>query len=146
MTSKQHKKHYLFVYGTLRKGFSHSFLNDIAMDMNLVAKGEINAEFFDIGEYPAALPTKEKNAHIEGDIFEINHPRKVLKILDDYEGFDRNDKKNSEYLRKKTNIQLISGDNLEAWVYWYNFPVNPLKKITNKSYLEYLQEKPLVIH
>jgi gamma-glutamylcyclotransferase (GGCT)/AIG2-like uncharacterized protein YtfP len=108
--------------------------------MKFVGKGELLATLFDIGEYPAIIPAKQENEMVEGDIFEISHTRKVFKILDEYEGFYKNDLKNSEYLRKKSIIHLENGKNVTAWVYWYNFSVENKPKILNKNYLAYLQE------
>ncbi len=144
MTSKT--KNYLFVYGTLRKGFKHSFLSHIADDMEFVGTGAVIAAMFDIGEYPAIVPTKDKNVFVEGDVFEIKNTLKVFEILDEYEGFYQNDIEKSEYLRKKSLVRLEKGNNLFAWVYWYNFPVVGKQKIINTNYLEYLQQKQFAVN
>jgi gamma-glutamylcyclotransferase (GGCT)/AIG2-like uncharacterized protein YtfP len=132
---------YLFVYGTLRKEFGLQLSKEIMNDLSFVSSGAINGELYDIGEYPAALPSENKDSLISGEIYKISHPRKVFKLLDEYEGYDKKHLDNSEYLRKKELLELESGEKIRAWVYWYNFPVNNKLRINQSDYLQYLKNK-----
>ena len=132
---------YLFFYGTLRKEFGLQLSKDIGQDIIYIGSAAIKGELYDIGEYPAALPTNYENAKITGEIYEVNHPRKVFKLLDDYEGYDRKHIESSEYYRKKEMLELDNGNKIKAWVYWYNFPVNNKIRINQSDYLQYLKNK-----
>lgn len=141
MTSKI--KNYLFVYGTLRKGFKNPILNEVMDNVKFIENGFIQASLFDIGEYPGIVPNNDKKSVVKGDVFEINDSKKVFKILDNYEGFYIRNINKSEYLRSKALIELSTGNKIIAWVYWYNFSVEGKQKINNSDYLEYLEQKLL---
>ena len=89
---------YLFVYGTLRAGYDPDVKRKIKQNLKYMGKGKIEARLFDLSEYPGAVKTK-KGDEVIGDIFKINAPDKVLKILDRYEGFNKNKIENSEFIR-----------------------------------------------
>ena len=131
---------YLFVYGTLRKGFGLPILKKIESDIQYLGNSEINGELYDIGKYPAALPAKKSSSKILGEVFVILRPRKVFKLLDSYEGFDRKDKKHSEYYQKKELLVLDSGEKIYSLVYWYNLPIIDKNRITQSDYLIYLSK------
>jgi len=135
------KPNYLFVYGTLRKEFGLQLSKDIKEDIVYMGSAAINGELYDIGEYPAALPTKDKNAKIAGEIYQVSHPRKVFKLLDEYEGYDKKHLESSEYFRRRELLEMESGEKIEAWVYWYNFPVKNKRRIEQRDYLQYLKSK-----
>jgi len=132
---------YLFAYGTLRKGFGLQMLKNISHNIDYVGSGAINGALYDIGEYPAALPTEDKNSKIAGEIYQLKHSRKMFRLLDEYEGYDRKDLQNSEYYRRRETLELDNGDKIKVWVYWYNFPVNDKMKIEDSDYLNYLKGK-----
>jgi len=135
------RPNYLFVYGTLRKEFGLQLSKDIGEDIVYVGSAAIKGELYDIGDYPAALPTQDENAKIAGEIYEVNHPRKVFKLLDEYEGYDRKHLESSEYYRRKEMLEMENGNKIQAWVYWYNFPVGNKRRIYQKDYLQYLKSK-----
>ena len=132
---------YLFVYGTLRKEFGLQLSKDIKEDIAYIGSAVINGELYDIGEYPAALPTEDKRSKIVGEVYEIKHPRKVFKLLDEYEGYDRKHLENSEYYRRRELLKMENGGNISAWIYWYNFPIKNKRKIRQNDYLQYLKTK-----
>ena len=130
---------YLFVYGTLRAGYDLDLKRKIKQNLKYMGKGKIEARLFDLGEYPGAVKTK-KGDEVIGDIFQINDPDKVLKILDRYEGFNKNKIENSEFVRSKNQVK-INGKSIDAWVYWYNLQPDKKSRIKNKDYLNYLVKK-----
>ena len=132
---------YLFVYGTLRKEFGLQLSSEIKGDIIYICGAVINGEMYDIGEYPAALPSTNDNAKITGEIYELKHLRKIFRLLDEYEGYDRKNLNQPEYYRKKETLELDSGEKVQAWVYWYNFPIKNKKRIRKKDYLQYLKNK-----
>ena len=58
-------------------------------DVELVGPAVIRGKLYDIGRYPGAVPGSDKESRqIKGEVLKITHPKKVLRILDQYEGFD----------------------------------------------------------
>jgi gamma-glutamylcyclotransferase (GGCT)/AIG2-like uncharacterized protein YtfP len=54
------KKEKVFVYGTLRKGFTlHMYLSDKA---KFVGAGTMKGVLYDLGEYPGVVPSKKGDA------------------------------------------------------------------------------------
>jgi len=136
------KPDYLFVYGTLRKGFEIPVQKRISGDIEWLGLSEIRGKMYDIGDYPAALPLqRHEKSVIRGEVIKIKHPAKVMKLLDRYEGYDPKKLERSEYYRDKQKLVLENGQKIEAWVYWYNFPVDGKKRIRHKDYLNYLKKK-----
>ena len=138
------KAYYLFVYGTLRKGFDLPLKKKISQNIEWMGGSEIKGKLYDIGKYPGALPLeKNEKSVIRGEVIRINNPVKVMKVLDNYEGYDPKKLKDSEYYREREKVVLENGKKVDAWVYWYNFPVEGKKRIRHKDYLNYLKKKSL---
>ena len=139
---KEEKPDYLFVYGTLRKGFELPVQKRISSDIEWLGTSEIRGKLYDIGDYPAALPAaKNEKSVIKGEVIKINDPEKVMRVIDRYEGYNPKKLARSEYYREKEKMVLEDGKKIEAWVYWYNFPVEGKKRIRHKDYLNYLKKK-----
>jgi gamma-glutamylcyclotransferase (GGCT)/AIG2-like uncharacterized protein YtfP len=130
---------YLFVYGTLRKGYDLKLMNKVNHLIRYVGQGKVNADLYDLGRYPGAIRSS-KGREVIGDIFELSDPEKVLRSLDRYEGIGAG-RAASEFVRRRSRVRLRSGKTITAWVYWYNFdPANKIR-IKHKNYLNYLKNK-----
>lgn len=133
---------YLFVYGTLRKSFDSPIHKKIAGSAEWIGSAFIQGKLFDIGDYPGALPsTKSEGSKIKGELIRVNDEEKVMKILDEYEGFDRDNPNNSEYSRRMEQVTLENGEGVMAWVYWYNGSVQGKNMIADTDYLNYLKNR-----
>ena len=78
----------LFVYGSLRSGFHHPAYEYISRYFKLVDNAKIKGVLYDMGEYPAAIPTNEEN-FIIGELYTIINADEfswAIAQLDDYEG------------------------------------------------------------
>lgn len=133
-------KEYLFVYGTLRKGYELKLKNKVKADLQYVGRGKVAASMYDIGKYPGAIQDKS-GEEVIGDVFLLNDPPRVLGILDKYEGISKEAEGQDEFIRKKKRIKLRSGKQLNAWIYWYNRSVEDKLKIKYKNYLNYIKQK-----
>ncbi len=130
------------MYGTLRTGFTHPVKLEIKDDVEWIGESAIRGRLYDIGKYPGALrATDHKSVVIKGEVLKIKHPKKVLRILDQYEGYDHRNPGASEYYREQETLTLPNGKEIKAWVYWYNFPVKGKRRIRHKDYLDYLKKK-----
>ena len=131
---------YLFVYGTLRRNLVSPVLETISEHIDWVANARVKGALYDIGNYPGAVPV-DSGIYITGEVIEIKEPGSVLQLLDDYEGYDPGNEIRSEYCRKKEWVEFEDGTGVEAWIYWYNFPVNEKQRIPGNDYLKYLEKK-----
>lgn len=135
-------KDYLFVYGTLRKDYNLKLKNRVKDDLRYVGKAKIGASLYDIGKYPGAVKDST-GKEVVGDVFLVNDPDAVFKILDKYEGFAEEKAAASEFIRKKGRVRLRDGKQLNAWIYWYNFDPADKARIRYKDYLNYLKNKSI---
>lgn len=105
----------LFVYGTLKKGFSgHSILNKTPFK----GKGYIHAHLYDLGVgYPAVViyekPVRER---VAGEIYDVQDD--LLEELDEYEGFYPDNSEESLFIRKEMDVELEDRTKVKAYVYY----------------------------
>jgi gamma-glutamylcyclotransferase (GGCT)/AIG2-like uncharacterized protein YtfP len=133
-------KEYLFTYGTLRKNYDLKLKDKVKEYLQYIGQGKIGAALYDLGRYPGAIKSG-KGLEVIGDLFLLNDPGKVLRILDKYEGITADSRATAEFVRKKTKVKLRSGKDVSAWIYWYNFDPTQKVRIKQKDYLNYLKNK-----
>jgi len=111
----------LFVYGTLKKGFSlHSYLKDSIF----LGKGYINGyDMFLISWYPGIVKGKGK---VFGEVYKINE--RTLKEIDKIE---------DGYERVKEKVYLENGKSLEAFVYIYRGKTDNLPSIKSGIFKQF---------
>lgn len=132
----------LFVYGSLRKGFHHPAYRYISDHFHFVGEGKVKGLLYNMGEYPAALPTKEEQ-YIIGELYAINDPGEfgwAIAQLDDYEGVNPTEGEPALYRR---DVVAVLHNNLttEAWVYWYGGDCTGKPIIASGDVLAYRQGK-----
>lgn len=135
-------QHKLFVYGSLRSGFKSPAYEYISRYFSLVAEGKVRGLLYDLGEYPAALPTNEEN-FIVGELYEAKDADQfqyVIGQLDDYEGVAVEAGETPLYRREISPIETDQGS-FDAWVYWYNGDVTGKPLVASGDMIEYLKEK-----
>ena len=138
MSGTTKKYQYLFVYGTLKRDLRKHVLPEVDENLEFVGETTINGKLFDLGEYPGAVP--DERSKIKGEVFRLLRPRKVISVLDAYEGYDAADKKRSEYLRKKERVTLGGKTDLDVWIYWYNQEPPSSGRIRHQNYVTYLRK------
>ncbi len=127
----------VFFYGTLMTPFHRTARLRIDQHLVLRGRGTIAAALFDLGIYPAAVPTSD--AVVRGEVYEIMHPTIVMGALDELEGYRDNEPDSSLYRRVLTPVTLEDGSTLDAWTYFYNAPLGGAERIESGDYLEYLK-------
>jgi gamma-glutamylcyclotransferase (GGCT)/AIG2-like uncharacterized protein YtfP len=130
------KSDYLFVYGTLldeRNEFG-SYLKD---NCSFYKKAKFKGKLYDIGEYPGAVPCAAADTFVSGKIFLMNNPDDMLKRLDYYEGFGRDQPQPNEFIRELVEVET-SEKAVTCWMYLYNFPVDGHWHIVSGDYMEYI--------
>ena len=138
----QESIHQVFVYGSLRSGFHHPAYAYISRYFTLVTSGKVKGKLFDMGEYPAAVPSNEEK-FIVGELYRINHPEEfgwAMAQLDDYEGLNTENNELPLYRREPVTVYL-QAQTEQAWVYWFNGDTSGNPVIESGDVLQYLQEK-----
>ncbi|MFQ5778596.1 MAG: gamma-glutamylcyclotransferase [Terriglobia bacterium] len=107
----------LFVYGTLRRGFPlHAYLDKKVA--RYLGKGKICGRLYDLGQFPGAIPSQSPTDEIEGELYELIDASKQLSELDAVEEFDPDRPGKSLFVRQLAEVELETGQKLNAWVYF----------------------------
>ena len=72
----------------------------------------------DLGRYPGARPAGGSAKWVRGELFELRHPVRNLKVLDDLEGFVPNAPERSAFERQLAEVILANGVRRQSWIYW----------------------------
>ena len=129
----------VFFYGTLMTPFNRQGRLRVDQYLTYAGRGSIAAALFDLGIYPAAVPASE--GRVWGELYEVAHPAIVLDALDKIEGHRPGEPESSLYTRMKTPVTLESGQQADAWAYFYNAPLGRAPRIESGDYLEHLKMK-----
>ena len=119
----QTEKHYLFVYGTLKRGHCNHYLLE---GCPFMGEAETKEKY---ALYEADIPyvIKEKKiSHIKGEVYEV--PRHILKRIDRLEGHP------FFYKREKARVVLEDGREVEAWMYFWICEINYARLNKNGTY------------
>jgi gamma-glutamylcyclotransferase (GGCT)/AIG2-like uncharacterized protein YtfP len=97
----------------------------------------IQGKLYDLGEYPAAIPTEENN-FITGELYRIRRKEElflVMDMLDEYEGMHV-EPGEIPLFRRETVTVTIEKMTTVAWIYWYNREVEEARLIESGDYLK----------
>ena len=143
----------LFVYGTLRRGFSHHRILK-RLRARPVGQGSVQAELYDLGAFPGARPAAPDFSvgspvdavapgpraqgrpvpRVVGELYRLQNPERDLQVLDDYEGFRPSDPGRSFFRRELAEVLPCGRPAKPAWVYWLNRRVAPGRLIVEGDY------------
>jgi gamma-glutamylcyclotransferase (GGCT)/AIG2-like uncharacterized protein YtfP len=132
----------LFVYGSLRSGFTHEAYQYMAQYFTLIGPATVKGVLYDKGEYPVALPGDE-DTFIIGELYTIKRPEEfsyAIAQIDDYEGVHAEEGETALYKREVTTV-YCNGQQHTAWVYWFTGNAQGLPQIVHGDVLQYLKEK-----
>jgi gamma-glutamylcyclotransferase (GGCT)/AIG2-like uncharacterized protein YtfP len=133
----------VFVYGSLRSGFHHPAYEYISRYFTLQGDAKVKGSLYDMGDYPAAIPSENSPSYIIGELYRINHPDEftwAIAQLDDYEGVNTEHGEKPLYRREQTTIYTKEGET-RAWIYWFNGDTSGKACIESGDVLEYIQQK-----
>ena len=131
----------IFFYGTLMTPFNRPGRNRIDSQLMFKGHGSIAAALFDLGMYPAAVPTDHDYARVRGEVYQMTDAADVLQVLDEIEGYRSTEPDTSLYTRRLTPVTLDDGRIVNAWAYFYNAPLGRAERIDSGDYLEYLKAR-----
>jgi gamma-glutamylcyclotransferase (GGCT)/AIG2-like uncharacterized protein YtfP len=127
---------HLFVYGTLLASVASPAHRLLASRADLVSRGSMAGRLFDVGDYPAAVPTAESGERIQGELYAIRPGREdeLLADLDRFEGFIPGRPGESLFVRVQANVEPQVGGTTAAWTYVFNRSVDGLPRIASGDY------------
>ena len=123
------KETFLFVYGTLRKGFKHPMHQVLARHGTSIGLGTFQGRLYDLGTFPGVVKSKDKTASVVGEVYRLERPKEVFAALDQYEG--------QAFRRTRVTIIRAAEDRLSCWIYLYGRSTSGRKRIPSGDYLEY---------
>ena len=129
----------VFFYGTLMKGFERAGRSRVEAKLTPMGAGSIGAALFDLGIYPAAIPSSD--SRVNGEVYRISEPDSVLAVLDELEGHRPSEPDTSLYRRIEAPVTMDDGQVRTAWVYFYNAPLGQAQRIESGDYREHLKLK-----
>lgn len=132
----------LFVYGSLRSGFRSPAYEYISRFFTFIGEAKVRGILYDLGEYPAAVPSTE-DKFIIGELYSITNESEfswAIGQLDDYEGVTVEDDEEKLYYRDLAEV-LINDSITSAWMYWYNGDVSGRPQIESGDVLQYIRDK-----
>jgi gamma-glutamylcyclotransferase (GGCT)/AIG2-like uncharacterized protein YtfP len=133
---------YLFVYGSLRKGFQSEAYQYISTYFELVGTAKTKGFLIDMGDYPAGIPTDSEN-YIIGELYKLKNENEfnwAFAQIDDYEGVIVEANEVPEYERIITKV-VHEDAKISAWVYWSTANVTGKPVLTSGDIMDYLQNK-----
>ena len=128
----------LFVYGSLRSGFHHSAYEYISKYFTLISEAKVKGKMYDLGSYPAAVPTTDES-FITGELYDLINPADfawAIEQLDDYEGLNPEEGEEQLFKRELTNV-FYNGQQTVSWIYWYNGIIEDHPLIISGDILEF---------
>ena len=129
----------VFFYGTLMAGFDRRRRAGIERKLTYRGPATIRAALFDLGLYPAATPARE--GCVQGELYELAEPERVLAALDEIEGYAAGKPEQSLYVRAEAEVTLPDGGRSTAWVYFYNAPLGQARRIPSGDYREHVKAR-----
>ena len=130
-----------FVYGTLIPDQPNYYLwKDSIVDTK---NGLIqNYQLFDMGYYPMIVKSEGNNVY--GMLMYIKNEDydKIIKIIDNLEGYDSENHGSSAYNREMCDVELESGEVEKAWFYLGNIKyIQSEKNVESGNWVEHVSKK-----
>ena len=131
---------FVFFYGTLMTPFNRPGRQRVDSKMAFAGRGTISAALYDLGIYPAAVPSFD-GSRVRGEVYEMHDAPAVLATLDEIEGYRSDAPDRSLYTRVLAEVTMDDGRISPAWAYFYNAPLGRAQRIPSGDYLEHLKVK-----
>ncbi len=96
---------------------------------NFVGAAVFQGRLYDLGNYPGAVPSKKASDKVRGEVYRIQDPERIFRLLDEYEG--------KEFRCDRVLMSLENGKKVCSWIYLYKGPANGRKAIASGDYKQY---------
>jgi len=127
---------YLFAYGLLRGEFESPVASLMQQCTSREGAAKLRAQLFDIGGYPGVIRPNTDNQWVLGELFAVEDAAGLWTALDAFEGIGADHTLPYEYERSLATVERADGELVEAWVYWYAWPVEGKVRICSGDYLQ----------
>ncbi|MBN9350379.1 MAG: gamma-glutamylcyclotransferase [Chitinophagaceae bacterium] len=134
------KTDFLFVYSSLRRGFPTQDYEYISKYFDFAGDAKTRGVLSIMNNIVVGTPVEEEK-YIHGELFKIKEPSLfsfAIGQLDEYEGVHPEPPEQPKYVRSTTRVFTDGGEELVAWVYWYNGSVYGLPVLESGNVLDYL--------
>jgi gamma-glutamylcyclotransferase (GGCT)/AIG2-like uncharacterized protein YtfP len=126
---------HLFVYGTLRREAQHPMHGVLTAGADFVDEAFYQGTLYLVRHYPGVVPSDDPADAVRGEVYLLRDAT-LLERLDAYEGIGSDTPEPHEYVRKLLHVRLANGEQVEAWVYLYNWGVDRLQRIASGDFLK----------
>lgn len=136
------KSDYLFVYSSLLQGFPTPDYDYVSRYFDFVGSARTRGRLSILHNIVVGTPVTEGDEFIQGELYKIRETDQfsfAIGQLDEYEGIHPEPPTQPLYRRATTDAVLEDGTTIEAWVYWFNGPVEGLQKIESGNVLDFLK-------
>ena len=135
--SKNMSATYLFVYGTLRKGYPHINAQLLEKSAFYVGHGYTYGKIYEINNYPGLILLPQCKDKVYGDVYDISDDcNNIINLTDEYEGVSNPPAPNDLYKRVCSQV-CIDTYWIEAFTYIFSGETRGLKWIDSGDYLAY---------
>jgi gamma-glutamylcyclotransferase (GGCT)/AIG2-like uncharacterized protein YtfP len=121
------------------RGFARPGWKRVDLPLSPLGHGYIWADLYDLGPYPAAIPST--HSRVRGEVHRMLDPSTTLRTLDEIENYRPDEQDASLYVRQESPVTLDDGFIVNAWVYFYNRRLGRAPRIESGDYLGYLKVK-----
>lgn len=128
---------YLFVYGSLKRGFGGKEASELANQMKWIGTAQVPGRLYDLGKYVGAIVEKDLDLFVKGELLEIPDSS-VLKRLDEYEEYNPARVLSCLFVRQQVRARVEDGRHVDAWIYVYNRDPGDAPVIASGEYLRTL--------
>jgi gamma-glutamylcyclotransferase (GGCT)/AIG2-like uncharacterized protein YtfP len=129
---------YLFVYGSLLPELAPPQIRSAMAGLRSLGPATTSGRLYDLGSHPGMVLDSGTGC-VHGQAFELHDPGKVFEELDAYEGYDPQRPNESLFVRVLRPVHLANHDEIAAWVYVYQGPVQQATLIPDGDYLAWRQ-------
>jgi gamma-glutamylcyclotransferase (GGCT)/AIG2-like uncharacterized protein YtfP len=127
---------YLFVYGTLMRGFDHPMAQLLSRSAEFIGEARCRGRLYLVKHYPGLVLSDAADDVVFGELYRLRAPEELLREFDMYEACGENFPEPTQYVRQMLPVTLEDGAASEAWTYIYNWPVAHLTRIASGRFLE----------
>jgi gamma-glutamylcyclotransferase (GGCT)/AIG2-like uncharacterized protein YtfP len=127
---------YLFVYGTLMRGYAHPMAQLLSRSADFIGEVRCRGRLYLIKHYPGLVLSGDATDMVFGELYRLRQPVELLREFDMYEACGEGFAAPTEYVRQMLEVTLEDGAASEAWTYVYNWPVPPSSRIASGRFLE----------
>jgi gamma-glutamylcyclotransferase (GGCT)/AIG2-like uncharacterized protein YtfP len=126
---------HLFVYGTLMRGYDHPMAQLLSRSADFVGEAHCRAKLYLVKHYPGLVLSDDAGDIAYGEVFRLRQASQLLREFDMYEACGDGFAEPTEYVRRRSQVALSDGAELEVWTYLYNWPVDHLARIESGRFL-----------